>query len=277
MSYLDRLAIAFLLAASAAAAEPIAPPSGLESFVLADGRELVGSYDPATGMLRLAGAVPAAIRIVPEEIASRRPALAADLPDDRPATPIEREARARAAAKGALAASERASAERATMLVLARRRQAEAEARAAAGAAAVAALDAILAAIAAERREAQGQRDHIANQRALTDLRITTISASSGVGPGHPTVAVHELTAELIAADRRLAELDARLAACDRRRAAVEVQRAARLGEERAALAAAADQAARIAALTARQELAIGERERIASVLAGGPDVAPAP
>lgn len=284
-----RTLLALLITGLAVAAEPatmIPMPAGAEVHVLADGRRLVGTYDPVSGLLRVVGAVPAAIRVVPESIVSRRPAEAADLPDDRPSTPQDRDRRSRAAATGALAASHRATAERETMLTIARRRQAEAQARATATSQEVLAADAVVASVSEERREVQGQRDHVANQRALTDLRVREITvtypgggvypAGCVIDPTHPSfaglpIAYRELSAELSAADCRLADLDVRLAALDRRFSTAKGQRADRLGQQAAAQTAAAEQAARIVALNAQQDHASDERARFATVLARDP------
>ena len=284
-----RTLFALLIAGLAVAVEPatiIPLPAGAEVYVLADGRRLIGTYDPVSGLLRVVGAVPAVIRVELESIVARRPANAADLPDDRPSTPQERAQRSRAAATGALAASHRASAERETMLTIARRRQAEAEARATAAGQGVLAADAVVAGISEQRREVQGHRDHVANQRALTDLRVReTIVTHPGGGvhpagcvidPAHPAdnglpITQRELSAELSAADGRLAELDLRLAGLDRRLAAAQGQRADRLGQQLAAQTASAEQTARIAALSAQQAQASDERARFAAVLARDP------
>ena len=283
MPAISRTLLALLMIGSSVAAEPATlnpPPPRAEVYTLADGRRLVGTYDPVSGLLRIVGTVPATIRIVPASIVARRPAEAADLPDDRPSTPHEREQRARAAATGALAASHRASAERETMLTLARRRQAEADVRSTAAQEAIGPLDAALTAIAEERRDLQGQSDYVANQRALTDLRVSAITLTrSGptypgmpiIAPGYGSTTVSELTAELTAADRRLAELDTRLAACDRQRAATLALRATRLVQQRAAQVASTEQATRIAALTAQQARAIVDRDRFATVLTADP------
>jgi hypothetical protein len=272
MRHPARIALALLIVGSAVAAEPVI---AAEVYVLDDGRRLVGTYDPATAMLRVIGVVPASIRVEPETIVSHRPATAADLPDDRPTTPSQRADRARAAATGALAASQRASEGRETMIAVARRRQAEAEARAAAQAVVLAELDAALATLDGERRDVQTQRDHLANQRALTERRITAITVEGSAVPGNPpitppapTVTVSELQIELVAVDRRLAELATRLAALDARRVAGLTQRATALATQATHQKEARDQAARIAALSAEQERAVAERERFAAALA---------
>ena len=276
-----RIALALLIVGIAAGAEPAV---AAEVYVLSDGRRLVGTYDPTSAMLRVVGVVPASIRVEPETILSRRPATAADLPEDRPTTPAERTERARAAATGALAASQRASDGRETMIAVARRRQAEAEANAAAHAVTLAELDAALATVDGERREVQAQRDHLANERALTERRITAITVRGSatlpggnlpIAPPAPSVTVSELQVELVAVDRRLAELDRRLAAIDARRATGLAQRATALATQATAQKEARDQAARIVALSAEQERAAADRERFAAALAAAP--APTP
>ena len=282
---LSRTLLALLIVGAAAAADSatVNPAAvGVEVFTLADGRRLVGTYDPVSGLLRIVGAVPAAIRVEPEAIVSHRPAEAADLPVDRPTTAQERSDRQRAAATGALAASHRASAERETMLIIAGRRQAAAEQGSATAQAAIGDLDARLKAIAEDRREVQGQRDHVANQRALTDLHISTITITYNPPPSvpgmpfappsnGPTQTLRELTATLTAANRRLAELDTRLAASDGNRATALAQRAEYSSQQRTAQAAAAQQAARITALTGQQTHAITERARFTAALASDP------
>ena len=273
------LIVGAVAAADSATVNPAAV--GVEVFTLADGRRLVGTYDPVSGLLRIVGAVPAAIRVEPEAIVSHRPAEAADLPVDRPTTAQERSDRQRAAATGALAASHRASAERETMLIIAGRRQAAAEQGSATAQAAIGDLDARLKAIAEDRREVQGQRDHLANQRALTDLHISTITITNpppsvpgipAAPPSNgPTQTLSELTATLTAANRRLAELDTRLAANDGNRATALAQRAEYSSQQRTAQAAAAQQAARITALTGQQTHAITERARFTAALASDP------
>ena len=281
---LSRTLLALLIVGAVAAADSatVNPASvGVEVFTLADGRRLVGTYDPVSGLLRIVGAVPAAIRVEPEAIVSHRPAEAADLPVDRPTTAQERSDRQGAAATGALAASHRASAERETMLIIAGRRQAAAEQGSATAQAAIGDLDARLKAIAEDRREVQSQRDHLANQRALTDLHISTITITNpppsvpgipAAPPSNgPTQTLSELTATLTAANRRLAELDTRLAANDGNRATALAQRAEYSSQQRTAQAAAAQQAARITALTEQQTHAITERARFTAALASDP------
>ena len=289
---LSRTLLALLIVGAVAAADSatVNPASvGVEVFTLADGRRLVGTYDPVSGLLRIVGAVPAAIRVEPEAIVSHRPAEAADLPVDRPTTAQERSDRQRAAATGALAASHRASAERETMLIIAGRRQAAAEQGSATAQAAIGDLDARLKAIAEDRREVQSQRDHLANQRALTDLHISTITITNpppsvpgipAAPPSNgPTQTLSELTATLTAANRRLAELDTRLAANDGNRATALAQRAEYSSQQRTAQAAAAQQAARITALTEQQTHAITERARFTATLASdqAPPAVPTP
>lgn len=94
-SFLLVLAIGVL-----AAADPVP-----ELFTLKDGRSLVGTYDPRTGVLTLVGPIKGAVPVKPEDIVSRAAAppeaLVAPKPKPKPKelTPEEKAASAKADAK----------------------------------------------------------------------------------------------------------------------------------------------------------------------------------
>lgn len=201
-----------LLAMTVAAAE------SYEHFVLSDGRQLVGTHDAAQGRLYLAGPITASVRVAPEAIVSRRPATSAEIP---PATESAestdptgaRIARLRASIRG----YERAAQARAVDRDGLTRRVAEGMAVMAELQQRHELLTAEVAALQPERHRVQLMRDEVEQARALTELRVVALTATT-IADEHATVVattISELTTELTAARRRSADLGRELVAID--------------------------------------------------------------
>ncbi|HYE06811.1 MAG TPA: hypothetical protein VEL07_14940 [Planctomycetota bacterium] len=204
-----------------------------ESFTLADGRVLVGTYDEARGRLKVVGELSVELTVAADDIVARSPFVAeapaepASEPTPEP-DPIDEAERDRHRIEGTLRMVERRRGEiekyrgwAATKL----------EATETASAAATATLDAAMAqvavhdqAIAALDAQSEGLKD----QRALFDARMVAARARYDGDGKLEDVEVAELTQELTRMDERLREL------AQRSRAAQTARRTAQGAQARA-------------------------------------------
>lgn len=266
-----------LVAALLVASDPIVPADAPEVITLDDGRALVGRYDAAQGLLRMAPGYALGLHVAAERIAARRPARPEEVPEERVMSDADRAQQALANARAALHEIAATGVRRGNLAALLREQVVRVESRRAAAEAAAAAGEQAVAALDAAHREEWAKREELAQQRALLEQRISLVAVHQR-GDAPANVEAVEWQRTLTAARARLRELDARLAdiAFERRAAAdaVAARRATAAAESRSA----AMLRERLANLAREDERAAAERARLQAVIdAAVPAGAPAP
>lgn len=190
----------------------LATARAAESFTLADGRVLVGTYDEDRQRLKVAGDLTIELTVAPDDIVARAPFVAEEPvePVAEP-DPIDETERDRTRIETTVRMVERRRVEMERYRDWAAKKLATTEAAlvetAAAEEAAAARIVACNEAIAA----VDAQREGLKDQRALFDARIVAARARLDPDGKVKEVEVAELTQELTRMDERLRELAQRL------------------------------------------------------------------